>query len=777
MARVPSRSRLPVAIALAIAALGCSTDRREDDGKLKNVRQLVYAVRQHTTLTADGVQIDVSGGTGQVMDYLRYVPGGRLEIHDLSSNKTENILEQYPNADISGLDLSFDATKVVFSMKQDADDSYHLYWAGLERGADGKFEIHQLTFGPYDDIHPTYVAGDKIAFATNQGYTEMGTRADEYNHAQQVTQIATVTLASGDAERKLCSQNLSHTVNLFSMADGRIGFSRWEHLENVNDMKLFAMNPDCTQMVGLAGQHQLPAKPGNSLIQVSETGTPNVFLAITTSRNNTLQSGALIRIDARHPTDPRRFYEETPAYEILTPAVPREEDPSPVGRYRTPHPLPDGRILVSWASGFVNELNEISLTPPDFGVYIYDPGSRTNELVVNYGDSWELYARPVVARSQPPIISSIQDSSDPAVPTVFGSVDIKQTSLHALHGESVSGAQFDATPMDQALAQTKKVRIIEGFSSEAATGVTMFGLTMAEGAAIVGEAEVYPDGSWLAAIPPYIPVHLQPIDEFELAIRNQTTWIQGMPGEDRVCGGCHENRALPVLPADQQLTTASGKGPENFNRAVAERIEYPWYGADAADNPNEIQKLLTARCAGCHNQTTNGDGPQEYYEITMNNEITGTATPYQIPRMDLSDRPITVTYDTRMYEFPASYVSLFYPAALALQQNLGGSVVGTIPPTWAVPSDARGSVLIEKLNMTSSVDANKTAWPLGQPFSDPNVKGGTRSLHPENVGGTLDRAERARLIRVIDMGGQYFARQNTNFVPFDKNPLAPGEKY
>ena len=53
-----------------------------------------------------------------------------------------------------------------------------------------------------------------------------------------------------------------------SLSDGQIGFSRWEHLENVNDVKLFAMNPDCTQMVALGGQH---AKPGNSLVQVTES--------------------------------------------------------------------------------------------------------------------------------------------------------------------------------------------------------------------------------------------------------------------------------------------------------------------------------------------------------------------------------------------------------------------------------------------------------------------------------------------------------------------------
>ena len=54
---------------------------------------------------------------------------------------------------------------------------------------------------------------------------------------------------------------------------------------------------------------------------------------------------------------------------------------------------------------------------------------------------------------------------------------------------------------------------------------------------------------------------------------------------------------------------------------------------------------------------------------------------------------------------------------------------------------------------------------LGEAFSDASIKGGTRSLHPENVGVTLTRDERVKLIRAIDMGGQYYSRQNTGFVP------------
>jgi hypothetical protein len=455
---------------------------------------------------------------------------------------------------------------------------------------------------------------------------------------------------------------------------------------------------------------------------------------------------------------------------MLTPAVPAGRDPSPVGRYRHPESLPDGRIMVSWASGFVNELDELSLTPPDFGIYVYDPATRQNQLVVNYEGSWELYAKPVVKRTEPPILASVQNTTDSSVPTIFGSIDVRETSLYSRHKNTVSGAQFDGTPMDEALKQTKKVRIIEGFSSEGAPGVTMFGLTMHEGAAILGEADVYEDGSWLAAIPPYVPVHLQPVDEFDMSIRSQTLWIQGMPGEDRVCGGCHEDRSKPVQPGGQALTIAAGKQAQDFNKPIAERTELPWYGANAGYEANEVQALLNAKCVQCHNQTTNGNGPQEFYELTASNEITGTTETYQIPRMDLSDRPITVTYDNMVDTYPASYVSIFYPSALDMVMG-DTTIVGTVPPMWGDPANARGSALIEKLNMTSSLDANKTAWKLGEAFSNPDIKGGTRAMHPENVGVTLTREERAMLIRAIDLGGQYYARQNSAFQPNQNDPV------
>ncbi len=138
------------------------------------------------------------------------------------------------------------------------------------------------------------------------------------------------------------------------------------------------------------------------------------------------------------------------------------------------------------------------------------------------------------------------------------------------------------------------------------------------------------------------------------------------------------------MPADQQLTVASGKGPENFNVAIAERAEYPWAYANNAGSANEIQGLLNAKCVSCHNETTNGNGPQEFYTVTMNNEATGESTAYTIPRMDLSDREITVYYDREVKPWPASYVSIFYPAAMEMEMD-DATITGTVPPKWGVP--------------------------------------------------------------------------------------------
>lgn len=757
------------------ALVGCSSDDSTDSGA--GVNAVVFIKRQHTVATAQGVTVDVAGGNGQVLDYERYVPGGSLVM--LSPARPDGVLKNitadFPQADFNGADVSFDAKQVVFSMKKDENDHYHLYTAQLAEGPDGKFEIHQRTGGDRDDINPIYIAGGRIAFVTNEMYTPMGTRADEYEHGRVVTQLATISVDGGDADRRLASQNLSHTVAPFLRYDGKIGYCRWEHLGGVNDVKLFAANPDGTQMVAVAGQH---GKPSNSLFTPREI-EPNVMIGIATTRNRTIHAGAIVKIDARNTTDPvcmdskvldktghACLDEEHATFELLTKDVPVGNGPSAVGRYREPSVLPDGRILVSWADGPVNDLSEQSATPPDFGVYIFDPATQKNQLIYNDRGTWDLNAIAVVARKEPPVIGDIvSKNQDPGTPVRIGSVDITKTSLNT---DNVKGGVYgdQGVSLDVALKDAVKVRVIEGFSSEAAKGVTMFGLTMDEGAAILGEAQVYADGSWLAEVPPYVPVHLQPIDKFGMAIRNQRLWIQGMPGEDRRCVGCHEQRSGIGAPRlGQNPTVAEQHQAEQFLQPIADRYELPWalnkdVYPDAAPK-NLVQDVLNAKCAQCHDGGANDPFAGKTYTFTATTPATGASSSYVIPYLDLSEKPVTVYYDRKVATYPASYVSLFFPASM--EMGMGNTApTGEVPPMWAIINNARESVMIKKLNVKAA---------------DGTFAYGTEVMHPEDKGVTLTDDERAMLIRSIDLGGQFYARQNTGFVPFSGDPVAPGQKY
>ena len=559
-----------VAALSSVSACSNSTSTGSSSSSVAGGVQSIIFIQRMFNQTTNGVTtVDVAGGNGQVLDYDRYVPGGQLNLLTPPSadGKLQNITAAYPTADFNGADVSFDATQVVFSMKRDSNDTYHIYVATLPPDGSGTFDIHQKTEGMQDDVFPAFIAGGRIVFVTNEMYTAMGTRADEYEHARAATQLATISVDGGDADRRPFAQNLSHTVRPFPRSDGKIGYSRWEHLGGTNDVKIFAANPDGTNMIAVAGQH---GKPCNSLYSIKETATPNVMIGIGTDRDRTIQAGALIQIDARNHNDAvcldansdqtghACLDEENAKIVSLTPNVPLGSDPSPAGRYREPSVLPDGRILAAWADGPVNDQNEQTLTAPDFGVYIYDASTGQNQLVFNDRTKWDLNPQAVVVRPTPPVIADLQTSMDGAEPVRIGSIDITQTSLV----ETEDGAEFSGTQLSDALKQAVAVRVIEGFSSEAAKGVEKFGLTMHEGAAVLGTANVYGDGSWLANVPSYVPVHLQPLDKFGMSIRSQGFVDPGRAGR---------GPSLYRLPREPHRPGRSGSRRQPDRRRAARR--------------------------------------------------------------------------------------------------------------------------------------------------------------------------------------------------------------
>ena len=428
---------------------------------------------------------------------------------------------------------------------------------------------------------------------------------------------------------------------------------------------------------------------------------------------------------------------------MLTPDVPGGSSASPVGRYREPSILPDGRILVSWADGPVNDMNEQSLTAPDFGIYIYDTKTGQNQLVYNDRATWDLNALAVVPRATPHFIGAAQNVQDATLPVRIGSVNVSETSLN----EVVSGAQFNNTPLHTALQQgAVAVRVIEGFSSEAAKGVTMFGLTMFEGAAVLGEAPVFADGSWLANVPAYLPMHLQPIDKFGLAIRNQQLWIQGMPNDDRRCVGCHESRTAPgTRRAPARARSPSSTRAVNFTEPIASRTEYPW--------DKKVQPLLDPKCVSCHNGSTT-----DYYYMTSHRPGDGPADDLQDP----DARPVGHAGD-RLLRPQRRHVARLVRVDLLSGDSRDGRHDGHGQDHRHRPSD------VGRAGQRSRVGAHAEAEPA-RGRRHLGVAGRDQRAPPRGPGQpvrALTAAERQTIaVYPMDLGGQYCSRQNTGFVPF-----------
>jgi hypothetical protein len=310
-----------------------------------------------------------------------------------------------------------------------------------------------------------------------------------------------------------------------------------------------------------------------------------------------------------------------------------------------------------------------------------------------------------------------------------------------------------------------KVRLMEGFSGEEG-GVDMFGTTEFDGQSRYGEIPVQADNSFAAVVPGNVPFHIQLIDKFAMSLANESIWISGRAGEQRFCGGCHENRtkASTLAPG---IPTNVLSGAVNVVTPRALRVDSAAYALSsgsfskastlvAGDNAVRgvpwdlaIQPILDAKCVSCHNGTTSAANPT--YTVTDN--MTGMSQTFTF---DLRGQKLNVTIGERATgDFTASYISL-----MGLGEIIGDADVtySPAPPKeYVAPASARDSLVVQMLNPVQrfpSVNATVRA------FADRSVTGGALS-HAAQVGGQeLTADEHYLLILNIDMGGQYFFREN-----------------
>ncbi|MGH7327292.1 MAG: hypothetical protein ACREJX_02970, partial [Polyangiaceae bacterium] len=203
----------------------------------------------------------------------------------------------------------------------------------------------------------------------------------------------------------------------------------------------------------------------------------------------------------------------------------------------------------------------------------------------------------------------------------------------------------------------------------------------------------------------------------------------------------------------QNPTAAEQQGAQTFTEQISDRLEVPWDKNDLGKG--FIQQVFDAKCTSCHDGGANDPFAGKQYTVTRTDPVSGQQTTYTIPYLKLTSDPVTVYYDRQVHTWPVSYVSLFYPAAMMMDMGTE-KVTGDVPPMWMVPANARGSALIQKINVRAA--DGTTAWPA--------------TLHDEDKGMPLTADERKMLILAADLGGQFYSRQNTEFQMNANDPVS-----
>lgn len=172
---------------------------------------------------------------------------GRLLLLDLE-NGTARILFDAQGGSVRDPDIHWDAQKLVFAWRKNAEANYHLYELPLAGG-----EPRQLTSGPFDDYEPCYLPDDSIVFVS--------TRCKRWVNCwmTQVGILYRCDPAGGNP--RAISANTEHDNTPAVLNDGRLIYTRWEYVDRsqVGYHHLWTMLPDGTgQTVFFGNQEHYP---------------------------------------------------------------------------------------------------------------------------------------------------------------------------------------------------------------------------------------------------------------------------------------------------------------------------------------------------------------------------------------------------------------------------------------------------------------------------------------------------------------------------------------
>ena len=470
------------------------------------------------------------------------------------------------------MDLSFDASRLVFAMKPRNEGSFHLY----EVGVDGK-NLRQLTNSPYDDMDPIYLPDGHILFSSSRG--------NSYVRCLPNSQSTVLTRCDANGQNiYIISRNSEPDYTPTLLPDGRVLYTRWEYTERPlwRLQKLWTINPDGTGEAvywGNASGHpdvmwEARPIPGTNKVMFAGVGHHNVI------------TGTIGIIDVsqglEYPKGIAKVTGERDWTEVGSPggaemnpvASPTYHAAGFVSSYRCPFPLGAEDFLVSASRSQHGK----------FDLFLMDIHGNRELIYTGRNNSW--YAQPLRARTAPEIrtdrVAWPAAGQEPRDGVLYSS-----NVYQGVDGLPEGKARFlRVIQMD---AKTYSM----GFKSWRHSGPAISVIQEDGVKRILGTVPIQPDGSVSFRVPSGRALHFQLLDENQRCLQVMRSFTGVMPGESRGCLGCHglQNNA-PETP--------SGKPSAMALRPPADLTPPPWGANVSVSYERFCQPVLDKYCGKCH---------------------------------------------------------------------------------------------------------------------------------------------------------------------------------
>ena len=494
--------------------------------------------------------------------------GGAIKIYDVDSGKTRTLI----NTDTGNLrdpEISFDGKRVIFSMRMNKEDDYHIY----EIGIDGS-NLKQLTSAKgVSDIDPLYLPDGGIVFTSTRqpkycmcNRHIMGNLFRMESDGANITQIGVSTLFEG------------HSTML---NDGRILYDRWEYVDrNFGDAQgLWTVNPDGTKHSIYYGNNT--ASPGAVIDGRQIPGTDLVLCIFSSCHDRPWGSLAIIDrkkgVDGKEPVV--KIYPEAARDFVANGDLDTFKWVQSF-RYEDPFPMNKEWFLVSRTLYKYPEWNNQAC------------GYKQGIFLVGMDGSEELLIEGERSVFDPHIVESSAKPVTLPMMRNFTSDKGQFYVVNVYEGTHMQGIEKGVAKWLRVIESPEKRSWTHGGWSGQGEQAPALNWHSFENKQILGEVPIEEDGSVNFMVPAGKHVYFQLLDKDKKMIQSMRSGVSLMPGEVNGCVGCHEDRISILMPTPKRPIALTKKPVELEKFMGMEPFKFSFM--------EHVQPIVDRRCVKCH---------------------------------------------------------------------------------------------------------------------------------------------------------------------------------